>query len=75
MTIGSSISATAPGSGVGGDGVTVFLQKEGINAGTSCPLRHYPGRDVTVVILSNLESGAWDPLDVVHEMVAADAFG
>lgn len=60
---------------VSGDGVTVFLQKEGINAGTSCVLRHYPGRDVTVAILSNLETGAWDPLGVVHEMVEADAFG
>jgi CubicO group peptidase (beta-lactamase class C family) len=59
---------------VGADGVPVFLQKEGINAGTSCVLRHYPGRDVTVVILSNLELGAWDPLDAVHEMVMAGAF-
>jgi hypothetical protein len=59
---------------VGADGVPVFLQKEGINVGTSCVLRHYPGRDVTVVILSNLEQGAWDPLGVVHEMVMAGAF-
>ena len=58
---------------VGADGVPVFVQKEGINAGTSCVLRHYPGRDVTVVILSNLEQGAWDPLGVVHEMVMAGA--
>jgi CubicO group peptidase (beta-lactamase class C family) len=57
-----------------GDGLPVFLQKEGINAGTSCVLRHYPGRDVTVVILSNLELGSWDPLGVVHEMVMAGAF-
>ena len=59
---------------VGADGVPGFVQKEGINAGTSCVLRHYPGRDVTVVILSNLEQGAWDPLGVVHEMVIAGAF-
>lgn len=60
---------------VGGDGEVVFLQKEGINAGTSGVLRRYPGRDLTVVILSNLEAGAWDPLTVVHEMVMAGAFG
>ncbi len=59
---------------VGGDGEPVFLQKEGINVGTSCVLRHYPGRDLTAVILSNLEMGAWDPLGVVHEMVIANAF-
>jgi len=59
---------------VNGDGVLVFLEKEGINVGASCVLRHYPGRDVTVVVLSNLERGAWDPRDVVHEMVMAGAF-
>ena len=55
-------------------GALVFLQKEGINAGTSCVLRHYPDRDLTVVILSNLEMGAWDPLGVAHEMVMTGGF-
>ena len=59
---------------VEGDGEVLFLQKEGIHAGTSCVLRHYPGHDVTLVILSNLEEGAWDPLGVVHEMVIAGEF-
>lgn len=59
---------------VDANGEVVFLQKEGINAGASCVLRHYPGRDLTVVILSNLEMGAWEPLGVVHEMVLEGGF-
>jgi hypothetical protein len=42
--------------------------------GASGLVRHYPGRDVTVVMLSNLEMGVWTPLGVVHEMVMAGAF-
>jgi len=60
---------------VADDGAIVFLQKEGINAGASGLVRHYPGRDLTLVILSNLENGAWGPRDVAHEMVSAGAFG
>jgi len=56
------------------DGAPVFLEKEGINAGTSCVLRHYPARDLTLVILSNLEEGAWEPRGVVHDAVMAGAF-
>lgn len=56
------------------DGTLVFLEKEGINAGASGLVRHYPGRNLTVVILSNLEDGAWGPAGVVHDMVMAGAF-
>jgi CubicO group peptidase (beta-lactamase class C family) len=56
------------------DGALVFLEKEGINPGASGLVRFYPGRDLTVVILSNLEQGAWDPITFVHDMVASDAF-
>ena len=55
-------------------GALVFLEKEGINAGVSGLIRHYQGRDLTVVILSNLEEGAWEPVNAVHEMVIAGAF-
>jgi CubicO group peptidase (beta-lactamase class C family) len=55
-------------------GEVVFLEKEGINAGVSGLVRHYPGRDLTVVILSNLEEGAWDPVGVVHDLVVEGAF-
>jgi CubicO group peptidase (beta-lactamase class C family) len=59
---------------VADDGALVFLEKEGINPGASGLVRHYPGRDLTVVVLSNLERGAWDPIQAVHEMVMAGAF-
>ena len=57
------------------DGTLVFFEKEGINAGASGLVRHYPARDLTVVMLSNLEDGVWDPIHVAHEMVVAGAFG
>ena len=55
-------------------GPLVFLEKEGINPGASGLVRHYPGRDLTVVMLSNLEDGVWDPIGVAHEMVMEGAF-
>ena len=45
------------------DGDALFLEKEGINVGVSGMVRHYPARDLTVVILSNLEDGAWEPIE------------
>jgi CubicO group peptidase (beta-lactamase class C family) len=51
-------------------GDVAFYQKEGINAGVSAVLRHYPARDLTVVLLSNLMQGVWGPLDRVHAMLA-----
>jgi CubicO group peptidase (beta-lactamase class C family) len=59
---------------VDGDGTIVFLEKDGINVGASGLVRYYPGRDLTVVVLSNLEEGAWDPIGLVHEMIVAGAF-
>ena len=56
------------------DGTLVFLEEEGSNAGVSGLVRHYPGRDLTVVMLSNLEQGVWDPIAAAHEMIAAGAF-
>jgi CubicO group peptidase (beta-lactamase class C family) len=55
-------------------GELVFLQKEGINAGASGVVRHYPGRDLTLVVLSNLEEGAWDPIERAHEAIMLGAF-
>ena len=48
-------------------GHTVFYQKEGINAGVSGVIRHYPDHDINVVLLSNLEDGVWEPIRRVHE--------
>ena len=60
---------------VSDDGTLVFLEKEGVNAGASGLVRHYPSRDLTVVMLSNLEDGVWGPIRTAHEMVLAGAFG
>ena len=57
------------------DGTLVFLEKDGSNAGVSGLVRHYPARDLTVVMLSNLDDGVWEPIRVAHEMVVAGAFG
>lgn len=51
------------------DGRVLFLEKEGINRGVSGFVRYYPGRDLTVVVLSNMEEGAWEPRRVLHEAV------
>ena len=56
------------------DGSVLFLEKEGINAGVSAIVRHYPARDLTLVILSNLEDGAWDPGRRLHDDVVAGTF-
>jgi CubicO group peptidase (beta-lactamase class C family) len=60
---------------VADEGTLVFLEKDGINAGVSGLVRHYPARDLTVVMLSNLEDGVWEPIRVAHEMVMAGALG
>jgi CubicO group peptidase (beta-lactamase class C family) len=56
------------------DGSVLFLEKEGINVGVSAIVRHYPARDLTLVILSNLETGAWDPGQRLHDDVVAGTF-
>jgi len=53
-------------------GNTVFYQKEGINAGVSCVMRHFPTRDITVILLSNMEAGAWKPINYIHKLVLAE---
>jgi CubicO group peptidase (beta-lactamase class C family) len=50
-------------------GEIVSYQKEGINAGVSGMLRHYPAPDVNVIVLSNMEDGAWAPMREIHRMV------
>lgn len=50
-------------------GEVVCFQKEGINAGVSAVMRYYPGQDTNVVLLSNMEDGAWDPVWKIHEVL------
>jgi CubicO group peptidase (beta-lactamase class C family) len=47
---------------VGPDGAVRRYWKEGVNVGTSGILWHRPEDDVTLVVLSNTEDGAWDPI-------------
>ena len=53
------------------DGNIVCYQKEGINAGVSGMIRHFPAQDVSVVILSNMENGVWAPIWKIHELIAS----
>jgi CubicO group peptidase (beta-lactamase class C family) len=50
----------------------LFAEKEGMNAGVSGVIRHYPDLDVNVVLLSNMQTGAWEPRRVIHRMLAGD---
>jgi CubicO group peptidase (beta-lactamase class C family) len=50
-------------------GEVVFYWKEGINAGASGILSRSPAIDVTYVVLSNLESGAWEPIETIDRML------
>jgi hypothetical protein len=54
---------------VDGGGQVVYAEKEGINAGVSGVVRHYPGADLNVVLLSNMEAGVWAPLKHVHALI------
>lgn len=49
------------------DGTIRSMYKDGVNAGASGIVRHYPDVDATLVVLSNSEDGAWSPI------AAADA--
>jgi len=51
------------------DGKVVCYQKEGINAGASALIRHFPEQDINVVILSNMEEGVWKPIRKIHQLV------
>ncbi len=52
----------------GGDHVVCY-QKEGINAGVSGMIRYFPDQDISAVILSNMEDGAWSPIWKIHELI------
>lgn len=50
-------------------GSVVFYEKEGINAGASAVLRHYPDSGTTVVLLSNMQTGVWEPRRFIHALI------
>ena len=52
-----------------GDDRVECYWKEGINVGVSAVLAHYPIANVTLVILSSMEDGAWEPIKEVDRML------
>ena len=51
------------------DGTVRSWSKDGVNAGASGIVRHYPDRGVDVVVLAATEGGAWTPARWVHDLV------
>jgi len=51
------------------DGHVVCCQKEGYNAGVSAVMRYFFDSDITLVILSNLADGAWEPSWEIHKLI------
>ena len=47
--------------------------KEGMNVGVSGALLHYPAEDLTVVVLSNMEDGAWEPIKTIDRLITSRA--
>jgi CubicO group peptidase (beta-lactamase class C family) len=47
-----------------------YFEKEGYNVGVSGVIRHYPTQNITVIILSNMAEGAWDPRKKIHELIS-----
>lgn len=55
-------------------GKIICYQKEGVNAGVSGLIRHFPEQDISVVLLSNMEDGVWGPIRKIHELVVDGKF-
>jgi hypothetical protein len=51
------------------EGSLLFYEKEGINAGTSAVLRHYPSNGTTLTLLSNMEDGVWEPRAMIDSIL------
>src|SRR5262249_49505363 len=47
----------------------LFAEKEGINAGVSAVIRHYPDLNTNVVLLANSRLGVWEPLRTIHHLL------
>jgi CubicO group peptidase (beta-lactamase class C family) len=52
-------------------GKVLFAEKEGMNAGTSAVIRHYPDQDINVVLLANIQNGVWEPVRTIHRLMMA----
>lgn len=49
------------------DGRVLSSWKEGVNAGSSAMLRHYPAYDVTVALVANSEDAVWEPVRSIDD--------
>lgn len=56
-------------------GQVVSYHKEGINVGVSGMVRYFPAQEITVVLLSNLSDGVWEPMWKIHEMIVGTTKG
>jgi CubicO group peptidase (beta-lactamase class C family) len=54
-------------------GQVLFGEKEGCVTGVSGLIRHYFDTDINVVILSNMEQGAWEPIRKIHRVISVRA--
>ena len=52
-------------------GKVLFAEKEGMNAGASAVIRHYPDQDINVVLLANIQKGVWEPVKTIHRLLMA----
>src|SRR6266699_1162699 len=52
-------------------GNVLFAEKEGMNAGASAVIRHYPDQDINVVLLANIQKGVWEPVKTIHRLLMA----
>jgi len=52
-------------------GKVLFAEKEGMNAGASAVIRHYPDQDINVVLLANIQNGVWEPVKTIHRLLMA----
>jgi CubicO group peptidase (beta-lactamase class C family) len=53
----------------------LYYEKEGVNAGTSAVLRHYPDQEITLVMLSNMENGVWGPRRFIDTEIRGETSG
>ncbi len=54
-------------------GQVISYHKEGINAGVSAMLRHFPRHDINVVLLSTLADGVWAPASQLQDWIVTGA--
>ncbi len=55
-------------------GKVLFAEKEGMTAGTSAVVRHYPDQDINVILLANIQNGVWEPVRAIHRMINEVSF-